>query len=271
VYRDLLKQYLPTYLARLLKQAEFFLNKLIYKGKAFYCPYCDYSYRTFFTGGITNELIVRMDVIGAGVRHNVVCPGCGSTDRDRLLYAFFESAFAAKNPKNLLHIAPEPCIKNYLRKKVEQKYTYGAKFHEGLYYSRNMKLLDLENLPFQDNSFDWIVCNHVLEHVTDETQSLSEILRVLTPGGKAVLQVPWTPRLDQTYENENVISEEDRLKHFGQADHLRLYGKDYPKRLELAGFRVSIYWPKDLLLIYEAKRNLSFNPREVIFVGEKQA
>lgn len=271
MYRALLKRYLPSGLARVVKQAEFLLKRQMYKGDNYYCPYCDRTFKTFFSGGITNDLIEKMDVIGAGIRKNMVCPGCGSTDRDRILYAYFESVFAENKPNNILHIAPEPCIRKYLRKKVQQSYTCGAKFHEGLYYSKNMELLDLENLPFKDQSFDWVICNHVLEHVNDETKSLQEVLRVLTIGGKAVLQVPWTPKLEQTYENQSITSPEDRLIHFGQSDHLRLYGKDFPKRLQQAGYHVSLFKPHDLTFIVENKRNLSFNPREVIFVGEKQA
>lgn len=271
MYRDILKRYLPAKIARAVKQAELNLNRLIYKGEEFYCPYCSHSFRKFYPGGITNQLIETMDVIGAGIRQNMVCPGCGSTDRDRLLFAYFATEFKSSKPVKLLHIAPEPCISNYLKKNVTDSYVFGAKFHEGLYYAKNIDLIDLENLQYADNTFDWVVCNHVLEHVDNEKKSLSEILRVLVPGGKAVLQVPWTPKLEITLEDSSIVTELDRLMNYGQDDHLRLYGTDYPKRLEKAGFTVQIIKPSDLPLITSGIKNLSINSRELIFVGEKQA
>lgn len=270
MYRVLLKRYLPADIARLFKWTELRINKLIYSGNTFLCPYCSQTYRLFKSGGITNQLIEKMDIIGAGIRQNMVCPGCGSTDRDRLLYAYFDHEFKFLRPKKLLHIAPEPCLNSYFKNIVSISYVFGAKFHEGLYYPKELEIINLEHLQYADNTFDWVVCNHVLEHVEDEFQSLAEILRVLTPGGKAVLQVPWSPKLEITFEDPTYVTESDRLKHYGQDDHLRLFGKDYPGRIAKAGFKVSIIKPYDLPLIADNKVNLSINPRELIFVGEKQ-
>lgn len=257
-------------MARFFKRAELRINRLIYSGDAFLCPYCSQSYKMFKSGGITNQLIEKMDVIGAGIRQNMVCPGCGSTDRDRLLYAFFDHEFMFVKPRKLLHIAPEPCLNIFFKEIVSDSYVCGAKFHEGLYYPKDLKLFDLKNLPFADNTFDWVICNHVLEHVEDEFKSLSEILRVLTPGGRAVLQVPWTPKLEITFEDPTYVTESDRLMYYGQDDHVRLYGTDYPGRLAKAGFKVAIIKSSDLPLIADNNVNLSINIRELIFVGEKQ-
>lgn len=94
-------------------------------------------------------------------------------------------------------------------------------------------------MPFEDNRFDVAFCNHVMEHVADDIQSMKEIYRVLKPGGWAIIQIPiFHPVPDVTYEDDSVTDPKEREKLFGQDDHVRLYGKDYPERLRQAGFTV---------------------------------
>ncbi|GAB4245815.1 MAG: hypothetical protein Tsb0034_24530 [Ekhidna sp.] len=99
--------------------------------------------------------------------------------------------------------------------------------------------MDIHDIPLEDNSVDVIFCNHVLEHVADDKKALSEIRRVLRPGGWAILQIPFFhPIPDSTYEDASITDPLEREKVFGQDDHVRLYGKDYPERLANVGFKV---------------------------------
>ena len=98
---------------------------------------------------------------------------------------------------------------------------------------------DICNLPFSDQQFDWVVCNHVLEHIPNDKIAMQEIYRVLKPGGTAILQVPL--RLDQnTFEDDRITDPKERAQVFGQYDHVRIYGKDYQERLEQVGFQVKM-------------------------------
>ena len=98
--------------------------------------------------------------------------------------------------------------------------------------------LDIQDMPFPEGEFDMIICNHVLEHVPDDRKAIREIFRVLKKGGSAILQVPTSYTMEQTYEDPSITSSAEREKHFRQKDHYRLYGKDYLLRLTEAGFRI---------------------------------
>lgn len=97
---------------------------------------------------------------------------------------------------------------------------------------------DICDLPFKDNEFDFIICNHVLEHIPDDTKAMQEIYRILTPGGTAILQVPYNTDLEKTYEDDSITDPKERARIFGQYDHVRVYGMDYFSKLESIGFTV---------------------------------
>jgi ubiquinone/menaquinone biosynthesis C-methylase UbiE len=97
---------------------------------------------------------------------------------------------------------------------------------------------DVQNLPFGENEFDVVICNHVFEHVDDDALAMKEIFRVMKPGAFAILLVPLDFKLKQTYEDRAITSQKERTQHFGQYDHKRIYGLDYPERLKKAGFLV---------------------------------
>lgn len=99
---------------------------------------------------------------------------------------------------------------------------------------------DICDLPFPANSFDAILCNHVLEHVMEDRRAMAELRRVLRPGGWAMLQVPWDAEREVTYEDPSIVTPEERVLHFDQSDHVRVYGRDYVTRLEEAGFSVIV-------------------------------
>jgi SAM-dependent methyltransferase len=124
------------------------------------------------------------------------------------------------------------------KKQKQINYYPGDKFISGLKYPRGTKNIDIMNIAYPDNFFDSILCSHVLEHVPDDMQAMREFYRVLKPGGWAILQVPIDYSKATTFEDSRITTPEEREKYFGQCDHVRLYGCDYPNRLIQAGFKV---------------------------------
>lgn len=134
----------------------------------------------------------------------------------------------------MLHIAPELCYMDRFEKLENLEYIT-ADIESPLAKVK----MDIHEIPFDENSFDVIFCNHVLEHVEDDIQAMSEMKRVLKPGGWAIFQIPFFPPIpDQTFEDDTITDPREREKVFGQDDHVRLFGKDYPDRLGSAGFKV---------------------------------
>jgi SAM-dependent methyltransferase len=128
----------------------------------------------------------------------------------------------------VLHFAPEFQLYRLIRKLPNIDYLTAD-----LSAPRVMMNIDITNIPFADESFDVILCNHVLEHIPDDGKAIKELYRVLKPNGWAILQVPLDSNLAETLEDPQIISEEDRLKFYGQKDHVRLYGRDYKDRLKV--------------------------------------
>jgi len=131
----------------------------------------------------------------------------------------------------VLHVAPEQCFLKRFRKMNNLKYTT-ADLESPLADVR----LDIQDMPFERESFDVVICNHVLEHVPDDRQAMREILRVLRPGGFAILQVPTNYDNGETLEDLTIYDPKERERLFRQKDHWRLYGRDYISRLKEAGF-----------------------------------
>lgn len=198
-----------------------FLVYPFFVGKNYYCPICEHSFRKFLPYGNKGT-------------DNRLCPSCLSLERHRLLWLFLKNktSFFVEN-YSVLHIAPEqPFIKRF--KKLKNLHYITADLESPI---ADVKM-DIQAMPFQNNQFDIVICNHVLEHIPDDSKALHEIYRVLKPGGFAILQVPIDYKRDFTFEDPSITSRKEREKIFGQYDHLRVYGKDYPKKLETVGFRV---------------------------------
>jgi SAM-dependent methyltransferase len=186
--------------------------------------------QTFFCPACNNYCAEWID--WSKTYQNVICPRCFAFPRHRLLSLFLKEKDWI-SPQKILHFAPESSIKKYIKK------------HKNLDYvtaDLNMPFVDVKvditNIPFPDHTFDIILCNHVLEHIIDDRQAMRELLRILKPGGWASLMVPIKSKLKETYEDESITSPKDRLKHFGQEDHVRWYGQDYEDRLKECGFQV---------------------------------
>lgn len=167
-------------------------------------------------------------------RSNVLAPGTLSLERHRLLWLYLQNEtnfFTA--PLKVLHFAPEQAF--YSRFKKQQNLNYTTT--DLLSPLADVKA-DICNLPFDDNSYDVILCNHVLEHIPDDKKAMQELYRVLKPGGLGIFQIPQDLSRKTTFEDNSITDKHERAKIFGQYDHVRVYGRDYFDKLRNVGFTV---------------------------------
>jgi SAM-dependent methyltransferase len=214
-------------------------KRIYYYGNNYYCPNCNSSLRKFIFCGTESLVAKEKQIIGAG-RRKKKCPVCHSVERDRLVFIYvkdFLHLFNKEEKINILHIAPEDCLFPVFYKKINhQTYICGDKFEEGYSYDNQVIYMDITHFDWEDNYFDLIICNHVLEHIPDDKKAMRELYRVLKPGGKAILQIPVSMVLTETYEDFSIKNPADREYIFGQRNHCRIYGQDYGKRLKEVGF-----------------------------------
>ena len=193
-----------------------------YRGDRYTDPIDGKSFKSFLPYGYGN------------VRENVLSPSTLSLERHRLLWLYLhrETDLLTRS-QSLLHFAPEQCFYKRFRNSDIIQYTTT----DLLSPLADVKA-DICNLPFENDSYDFILCNHVLEHIPDDETAMKELYRVLKPGGKAILQIPLENDRDVTFEDDSITDKEERARIFGQYDHVRVYGMDYFKRLESIGFQV---------------------------------
>jgi SAM-dependent methyltransferase len=215
-------------------------RRVRYYGFKYRCPFCRATLRTFLPFGLNHPLLVQKNVVGGGLRPQALCPVCGSLDRERLVYLYLKNnTDVFKKSLRLLHVAPETRLRAILQKQSNIAYLAAD-----LIPRPGQVAMDITAIPFPDETFEAIICCHVLEHVVEDARALSELYRVLKPGGMAVLQVPMSLTLTSTYEDLTITTEEAREKAFGLTSHVRIYARDYPKRLARAGFQVDVFsWP----------------------------
>ena len=220
IVRLLLNFFTRTFLIRTSLLFKPFFD-IFFKGTKFTDPINNKSYSYFFPYGYNKQ------------RKNALCPGTFSLERHRLLWLYLkkETDFFNSNNK-ILHFAPEQCFHKFFKSFFKNYTTTDL----------NSPIVDIKadicNLPFNDNSFDYILCNHVLEHIYDDEKAMKEIYRVLNKNGIAILQVPIDINSNYTHEGRDIDNKQDRNKLFGQYDHLRMYGLDYFKKLKNIGFKV---------------------------------
>ena len=217
---SLLIRYVPRKYLQLFSGVGLKAVGIFYAGHAVECPICGSHYRKFLPYGRINP------------RPNALCPNCLSLERHRLIWIYLKEKTNFFSEKlDVLHIAPEPCF----MKRFEQQ--HGNRYITADIESPLAKVkMDIHQIPFGENHFDVVLCNHVLEHVADDLRAMEEIRRVLKPGGWAILQVPFfSPVPEVTVEDPGITGKREREKAFGQDDHVRKFGKDYLQRIQRSG------------------------------------
>tara|TARA_B110000444_G_C18826106_1_gene590425 strand:- start:1463 stop:2230 length:768 start_codon:yes stop_codon:yes gene_type:complete len=197
---------------------------LFLKGTKYTDPIDGKSYRKFLPYGYQK------------IRKNVLAPGTFSLERHRLFWIYLknETDFFSATKKKVLHFAPEQAFYNQFKKIKKIDYTT-----TDLVSPLADVKADICNLPFKDNEFDYIFCNHVLEHIPDDNKAMSELFRVLAPNGIGIFQIPQDLSREFTFEDDSVTNPKERAIIFGQYDHVRVYGRDYFDKLREIGFNVA--------------------------------
>ena len=240
-------------------------KRIRFFGFRYKCPLCKSFVRVLLPFGDDFPVLKDHDVVGSGYRH-ALCPVCYSFDRERLLYLYLlhkTDLFAGRY--RVLHIAPEQRVKTVLSRKINLEYLTAD-----LLESDVVIKVDITNIQFRDDSFDAIICNHVLEHIIDDRKAMAELYRVLKPSGWAILQVPISLSLEATYEDPSITTEKGREEAFGQSDHVRIYAKDYKARLTQTGFKVDIFDWTTKRANFGGPRNLfGLDERERVYIARK--
>ena len=194
------------------------------KGDKFTDPIDGRSFRKFLPYGYGKQ------------RENALSPSTLSLERHRLMWLFLRdntTFFTATKKLKVLHIAPEQCFLDIFRK--QQNLNYITSDLESPIADVKADICDL---PFKENEFDVVFCNHVLEHISNDTKAMQELYRVLKPGGFGIFQIPQDLSKAITFEDNTITDRKERAKLFGQYDHVRVYGRDYFDKLRSIGFKV---------------------------------
>lgn len=251
---------MPLQLIR--KKAAHLLREFKHRGNAVHCPICSHNYAEFLPAGKVR-------------RPNVLCPNCKSVERIRLIYLYLKretSLLDLSREVRILHMAPEVSFYHLFRKQKNVQYTPCDFDPESL--RQRLGLIteqgDITQLPYDAGKFDLILCNHVLEHIPDDIKAMSELFRVMKPGGLGIFLVPIDMTMKKTFEDPSVTDPQERVEKFGQEDHVRLYGADYPERLRSVGFQVEAL-PYAQQFSEADQFKYGIKPHELLFVCRKPA
>jgi SAM-dependent methyltransferase len=224
---SLFKSILNTIPRPLLIKASYLVRPIIalsLKGDKYTDPIDGKSFRKFLPYGYGKQ------------RENALSPSTLSLERHRLMWLFLNDEtdfFTSKEKLKTLHIAPEQCFLDIFRKQKNLEY-----ITSDLESPIADVKADICDLPFQDNEFDVVFCNHVLEHIPNDKKAMQELFRVLKKGGFGIFQIPQDLSRAITFEDDSITNKKERAKIFGQYDHVRVYGRDYFNKLRSVGFRV---------------------------------
>lgn len=202
----------------------------------FTCNVCGHKSRKPYDSPVhVSPLFQTETIIGGGFRAAQKCPTCSANDRLRFVVEVLkrETDIFTK-PCSVLEMAPVKGFRLLLKKKNRKASYLSGDIVPG----RAMRVLDITKLDLENESFDYIICCHVMEHILDEGKAISELKRVLKPGGVILLSMPVCISKEHTFEDSNVTSAEERLRVFGQEDHVRLYALDTAAHLRNFGLNV---------------------------------
>lgn len=236
-----------------------------------YCAACERRVQGFmpYRRGASDlpALTRALEVVGSDV-DRFECPRCGAHDRERHLILYLEALgmFDRLAGRRVLHFAPERRLTDRLRRAGPAEYVACDLFPASV----DVRKVDMTRMPFADGSFDLLLANHVLEHVAAVPAAIAEISRVLAPGGEAVLQTPYSPVLQSTWEDPGITSPQARLQAYGQEDHVRLFGGDFAQRFSESGLQADLKGHAELLPDIDPIR-YGVNPREPLMLFRKPA
>lgn len=258
---------MKTHLNRLREQARQALAGLPF-GARHECCMCGARIRQFlpYRGGwrAAPPLLRSLRVIGSDL-DNHLCPVCGCHDRERHLLLYLRQAGLLDRLRgsHVLHFAPEVRLGSLIEGVAPARYVKAD-----LYPSRpGIERVDLLDIPYPPGSFDFVIANHVLEHVADDARALAEIRRVLKPGGHAILQTPYSDLLTATLCDPGIATDEARLQVYGQEDHVRMYGRDIFAKFASAGFADRVARHEQALASIDALK-FGVNAQEPFFLFE---
>lgn len=227
VSSKIFKSILNTIPRPLLIKASYLVRPIIaftLKGNKFTDPIDGKSFRKFLPYGYGEQ------------RENALSPSTLSLERHRLMWLFLNDEtnfFTSTKKLKVLHIAPEQCFLGIFRKQKNLDY-----ITSDLESPIADVKADICDLPFQENEFDVVFCNHVLEHIPDDTKAMQELFRVMKKGGFGIFQIPQDLSIENTFEDNSITDKKKRAEIFGQYDHVRVYGRDYFDKLRSIGFNV---------------------------------
>ena len=188
--------------------------------------------------------------------NDLLCPNCGSLARDRRLWQLLKKQFI-NTEISILDFSPSRSL--FRKWKNEKTINYIASDLSGDFMAD--VAYDITQIPEQDNQFDLIICYHILEHIINDVEAMKELYRVLKTNGTVIIQTPYKD--GEIYEDYAITSEADRLNHFGQADHVRVYSVEGLKtRLENVGFAIKVKQ-------FEKDEYLGFSDKEIIIFATK--
>lgn len=241
--KNILKSIVPK---SLLQENEMRLRSIhasiFYRGNQYQCNICEHHFSKFI-------LLENKDKL---------CPFCGSISRNRLLWKILQEEINLTG--QILHFSPSRPLYRKLKNLAEIQYT-STDFEDEFLAD---KQLDITQIDEPNERFDTIICYHVLEHIVEDAQAMQELFRVLKSGGQLIVQTPFKD--GEIYEDFSIVSKEDRLKHFDQEDHVRIYSAGgLVDRLQLAGFQVN-------KRVFESEKNDDFNglkKKETVLICQK--
>lgn len=261
-------------IGRVATSIRYRLNKLFpdYIGESFRCTLCktDLAYfeplsAKFLKEFYDNQYIHAIFQLETLNFASYSCPHCGGSDRDRL-YALYLTEYFDSNrkPINLVEFAPTPQLRRFITCFSQINYRSADLVSDDVDDKVDLTRMD----TYLNEQFDFFISSHMLEHIPDDIAAMSELHRILKPGGRGIVMVPVDLSLNEIYENPQIITEADRWKHFGQFDHVRLYSKaGFVQRLESVGFRVEqlghSHFGQDKF------QNAGIHPRSVLYVVHK--
>ena len=243
--KEILK-YGPTAIGKeAANHIDIFLNRLSSRKQCYICKRTFHHFRKL-KGGSKNrsEFHRRLDIIGSDV-NNFYCIYCTSHDRERHLFMYFDKLDIWNKLRNskILYFAPE----RNLSIKIGKLSPYGCIKADLYPKSEDIQKIDAVKVPFTDDHFDFIIANHILEHIPNFTKALSEFFRTLKPGGLAILQTPYSKALKYNFEDENFDTDELRLFFYGQEDHVRIFGEyEFFNTVKKVGFDLKLIKHQDL-------------------------